>query len=153
MLLSSASLSFLCVPFPEIVAVVSWLWRYMTSPRPAQVDPLYTLTFIHTFLNILIECFGEVTAPVLRPQASGTTLVLLTNSSRRLQILIGTPSQRSQTLCATSFSLHLLSAKHTLCHWGFWTTRAFYSLISWRKAGFRYNYNDIVQTLGAVVNK
>ncbi|KAI9429821.1 hypothetical protein H4582DRAFT_147709 [Lactarius indigo] len=139
MLLSSASLSLLCVPFLEIVAVVSWLWRYTTSPHPAQVDPLYALTFIHTFLNTLIEYFGEVTAPVLRSQGQ---------------------LWWSQTLCATSFSLHLLSA-NTLFVTGVSgpsepstnNLSAFYSLISWRKAGFRYKYNDIVETLGAVVNK
>jgi len=31
-----------------------------------QVYPLYAFTFIRTFLNILIEYFGEVIAPVLR---------------------------------------------------------------------------------------
>jgi AP-3 complex subunit mu len=31
-----------------------------------QVDQLYALTFIRTSLNIFMEYFGEVTAPVLR---------------------------------------------------------------------------------------
>ena len=32
----------------------------------SQVDPLYAFAFIRTFLDILIEYFGEVTAPTLR---------------------------------------------------------------------------------------
>ncbi|KAI9429818.1 hypothetical protein H4582DRAFT_2023891 [Lactarius indigo] len=37
------------------------------SSRPTQVDPLYAFTLIRTFLNILIECFGEVTPLITAP--------------------------------------------------------------------------------------
>ncbi|KAH9007780.1 hypothetical protein EDB83DRAFT_2532495 [Lactarius deliciosus] len=54
-------------------------------------DPLYAFTFIRTFLNILIECFGEVTAPVL---SDNFDIVHKLLEEAIDAALVGTPSQR-----------------------------------------------------------
>jgi AP-3 complex subunit mu len=155
------SLTFLCpisgdresfgVPHLRVYALIP-----VTQP---QVDPLYAFAFIRTFLEILIEYFGEVTAPTLRDNFDVVHQLLeetldagghpLTTSPNALRDIVLPPSLISKILTATGVSgLSRPTTDHL---------SAFSSPIPWRKAGVRYNNNeayfDIVETLDAVVNK
>jgi len=158
----SIALSLSCVPFLEIVSVVALLRCYTMnsrSPHATQVDPLYAFTFIRTFLNILIEYFGEVTAPVLRDNFDIVHQLLeetldagghpLTTAPNALRDIVLPPSLISKILSVTGVSGPSGPTTNNLS--------AFSSPIPWRKAGLRYNHNDIyfdiVETLDAVVNK
>ncbi|KAN0140288.1 Mu homology domain containing protein [Lactarius tabidus] len=115
------SLSLSCVPFPKIV------------------DQLYALTFIRTSLNIFMEYFGEVTAPVLRD-----------NFDIVHQLL-------EETLDATKYSLSLASLDALDRQREISEHFPARSYGPWHKAGLPYNGNDInfdiVEKLDAVVNK
>ncbi len=129
------------------------------SPHATQVDPLYAFTFIRTFLNILIEYFGEVTAPVLRDNFDIVHQLLeetldagghpFTTAPNALRDIVLPPSIISKILSVTGVSGPSGPTTNNLS--------AFSSPIPWRKAGLRYNHNDIyfdiVETLDAVVNK
>jgi AP-3 complex subunit mu len=124
-----------------------------------QVDPLYAFAFIRTFLDILIEYFGEVTAPILKDNFDVVHQLLeetldagghpLTTSPNALRDIVLPPSLITKILSVTGVSG--LSGPTTN------NMSAFSSPIPWRKAGIRYNNNeiyfDIVETLDAVVNK
>src|ERR1700761_8936476 len=63
------SLTFLCpISGDRECCVLYVLYDELTirTRTSHQVDPLYAFTFIRTFLDILMDYFGEVTAPVLR---------------------------------------------------------------------------------------
>ncbi|KAH8989381.1 hypothetical protein EDB86DRAFT_3197855 [Lactarius hatsudake] len=110
-------------------------------PISGDLVPLYSFTFIRTFLNILIEHPHRI----LRRNAGGHLLTTAPNE--------------------TSFSLPLSLISKILSVTGVAgpsgpstnNLSAFSSSIPWRKAGLRYNHNDIysdvVETLDAVVNK
>ncbi|KAH9029717.1 hypothetical protein EDB84DRAFT_1562723 [Lactarius hengduanensis] len=81
-------------------------------------DPLYAFTFVRTFLNILIEYFGEVTAPVLRDNfdivhklleetidAGGHSLTTALNALRDI-VLPSLPHPASPPLLRTTSSLN-----------------------------------------------
>ncbi|KAI9456976.1 clathrin adaptor mu subunit [Lactarius psammicola] len=128
-------------------------------PISGDLDPLYAFTFIRTFLNILIEYFGEVTAPVLRDNFDIVHQLLeetldagghpLTTAPNALRDIVLPPSLISKILSVTGVSGPSGPTTNNLS--------AFSSPIPWRKAGLRYNHNDIyfdiVETLDAVVNK
>ena len=124
-----------------------------------KVDPLYAFAFIRTFLDILIEYFGELTAPTLKDNFDIVHQLLeetldagghpLTTSPNALRDIVLPPSLITKILSVTGVSG--LSGPSTS------NMSAFSSFIPWRKAGIRYNNNevyfDIVETLDAVVNK
>lgn len=124
-----------------------------------KVDPLYAFAFIRTFLDILIEYFGEVTAPTLKDnfdivyQLFEETLDAgghpLTTSPNALRDIVLHPSLITKILSVTGVSGLTGPTTNNMS--------AFSSPIPWRKAGVRYNNNeiyfDIVETLDAVVNK
>ncbi|KAH9165427.1 clathrin adaptor mu subunit [Lactarius sanguifluus] len=128
-------------------------------PISGDLDPLYAFTFIRTFLNILIEYFGEVTAPVLRDNFDIVHQLLeetldagghpLTTAPNALRDIVLPPSLISKILSVTGVTGPSGPSTNNLS--------AFSSPILWRKAGLRYNHNDIyfdiVETLDAVVNK
>lgn len=128
-------------------------------PISEDIDPLYAFTFIRTFLDILMEYFGEVTAPVLRDNFDIVHQLLeetldasghpLTTSPNALRDIVLPPSLISKILSVTGVAGHSGPTTSNLS--------AFSSPIPWRKAGLRYNSNDIyfdiVETLDAVVNK
>ncbi|KAH8986338.1 clathrin adaptor mu subunit [Lactarius akahatsu] len=128
-------------------------------PISGDLDPLYAFTFIRTFLNILIEYFGEVTAPVLRDNFDIVHQLLeetldagghpLTTAPNALRDIVLPPSLISKILSVTGVTGPSGPSTNNLS--------AFSSPIPWRKAGLRYNHNDIyfdiVETLDAVVNK
>ena len=123
------------------------------------VDPLYAFAFIRTFLDILVEYFGEVTAPALKDNFDIVHQLLeetldagghpITTSPNALRDIVLPPSLITKILSVTGVSG--LSGPTTN------NLSAFSSPIPWRKAGVRYNNNevyfDIVETLDAVVNK
>ncbi|KAH9032159.1 Mu homology domain-containing protein [Lactarius pseudohatsudake] len=134
----------------------------LTFRRPILGDlyPFYAFTPICTFLNILIEYLGEVTAPVLRDNfdivhqlleetldAGGHPLTTAPNALRDIVLPPSLPPSAKYSVTGVTGpsgpSTNNLSA--------------FSSPIPWRKAGLRYNHNDIyfdiVETLDAVVNK
>ena len=102
-----------------------------------------------------MEYFGEVTTPVLKDNfdileetldASGHSLTTAPNALRDIVL---PPSLISKILSVTGVTGHSAPTTSNLS--------AFSSPIPWRKAGLRYNSNDIyfdiVETLDAVVNK
>lgn len=158
----NTELSHSYVPSLEIVS-------YFLSPYQAvdvayysflpQVDPLYAFTFIRTFLDILVEYFGQVTAPTLRDNFDTVHQLLeetldagghpLTTSPNALRVIVIPPSLMTKILSVTGVSGLTGPTMNSMS--------AFSSPIPWRRAGVRYNNNevyfDIVETLDAVVNK
>ena len=161
---SSIDLSPFYVPSLEIVSCSAAVLRvyaliHFIYAATIKVDPLYAFAFIRTFLDILVEYFGEVTAPTLRDNFDVVHQLLeetldagghpLTTSPNALRDIVLPPSLITKILSVTGVSG--LSGPSTS------NMSAFSSPISWRKAGIRYNNNeiyfDIVETLDAVVNK
>jgi AP-3 complex subunit mu len=151
------SLTFLC-PISgdrELFSLIDVIYSF--SPR--KVDPLYAFTFIRTFLDILIEYFGQVTAPTLRDNFDTVHQLLeetldagghpLTTSPNALREIVIPPSLMTKILSVTGVSGLTGPTMNSMS--------AFSSPIPWRRAGIRYNNNevyfDIVETLDAVVNK
>ncbi|KAH9967729.1 Mu homology domain-containing protein [Lactifluus volemus] len=128
-------------------------------PISGDLDPLYAFTFIRTFLDILVEYFGQVTAPTLRDNFDTVHQLLeetldagghpLTTSPNALREIVIPPSLMTKILSVTGVSGLTGPTMNSMS--------AFSSPIPWRRAGVRYNNNevyfDIVETLDAVVNK
>ncbi|KAN0124295.1 clathrin adaptor mu subunit [Russula decolorans] len=128
-------------------------------PISGDIDPLYAFAFIRTFLDILIEYFGEVTAPTLKDNFDIVHQLLeetldagghpLTTSPNALRDIVLHPSLITKILSVTGVSGLTGPTTNNMS--------AFSSPIPWRKAGVRYNNNEIyfdfVETLDAVVNK
>jgi len=124
-----------------------------------KVDPLYAFAFIRTFLDILIEYFGQVTASTLKDNFDIVHQLLeetldagghpLTTSPNALRDIVLHPSLITKILSVTGVSGLTGPTTNNMS--------AFSSPIPWRKAGVRYNNNevyfDFVETLDAVVNK
>lgn len=156
--LQHLSLTFLCPISEDSECLVSYM-RFLWSSHLPQVDPLYAFTFIRTFLDILIEYFGEVTAPVLRDNFDIVHQLLEETLDASGHPLTTAPNALRDIVLPPSLITKLLSVAGVAGHSGPTTSNlsAFSSPIPWRKAGLRYNNNeiyfDIVETLDAVVNK
>ena len=156
--LQHLSLTFLCPISEDSECLVSYM-RFLWSSHLTQVDPLYAFTFIRTFLDILIEYFGEVTAPVLRDNFDIVHQLLEETLDASGHPLTTAPNALRDIVLPPSLITKLLSVAGVAGHSGPTTSNlsAFSSPIPWRKAGLRYNNNeiyfDIVETLDAVVNK
>src|SRR5712672_4612084 len=110
-----------------------------------QVDPLYAFAFIRTFLHILIEYFGQVTAPTLRDNFDIVHQLLeetldagghpLTTSPNALRDIVLPPSLITKILSVTGVSGLSGPSSNSMS--------AFSSAIPWRKAGVRYNNNEV----------
>ena len=152
------SLIFLCPISGDrefVLSFVKWLCTLMLP----QVDPLYAFAFIRTFLDILIEYFGQVTPPTLRDNFDTVHQLLeetldagghpLTTSPNALREIVLPPSLITKVLSVTGVSGLTGPTTNSMS--------AFASPIPWRRAGVRHNNNeiyfDIVETLDAVVNK
>ncbi|KAI0296057.1 Mu homology domain-containing protein [Multifurca ochricompacta] len=152
----------LFVPLPDAPTACCHLQHLsliFLCPISGNLDPLYAFAFIRTFLDILIEYFGDVTAPTLRDNFDIVHQLLeetldagghpLTTSPNALRDIVLPPSLITKILSVTGVSG--LSGPTTT------GLSAFSSPIPWRKAGLRYNNNeiyfDIIETLDAVVNK
>lgn len=159
--ISNIALSLFYAPSQEIVSfsVVPYRVYALILFCVLQVDPLYAFTFIRTFLDILIEYFGEVTAPTLKDNFDIVHQLLeetldagghpLTTSPNALRDIVLPPSLITKILSVTGVSGVSGPTTNSLS--------AFSSPLPWRKTGVRYNNNeiyfDIVETLDAVVNK
>ncbi|KAH8830552.1 Mu homology domain-containing protein [Flagelloscypha sp. PMI_526] len=122
------------------------------------VDPTFAFAFLQTFLLILREYFGSISAAILREHFDIVYQLLeetldssghpLTTSSNALRDIVLPPSLLNKLLGASN-----LTSAFNVSSAG----AAFASPIPWRKAGLRYNNNeiffDIDEELDAVVNK
>ncbi|KAI0253153.1 Mu homology domain-containing protein [Lactifluus subvellereus] len=121
-------------------------------PISGDLDPLYAFAFIRTFLDILIEYFGQDSFDTVH-QLLEETLDAgghpLTTSPNALREIVLPPSLITKVLSVTGVSGLTGPTTNSMS--------AFASPIPWRRAGVRYNNNeiyfDIVETLDAVVNK
>ncbi|KAI8984988.1 clathrin adaptor mu subunit [Trametes punicea] len=131
--------------------------RYM-CPVSGDVDPLYAFAFLQTFIDILHEYFGHVSAETLKENFDVVYQLLeetldsgghpLTTSPNALRDIVLPPTLLHKVLSVAGVSgLATPSAN----------SHPFASPIPWRKAGVRYNNNeiffDVVETLDGVVNK
>ncbi|KAI0723502.1 clathrin adaptor mu subunit [Earliella scabrosa] len=131
--------------------------RYL-CPVSGDVDPLYAFAFLQTFVDILREYFGHLSAETLKDNFDIVYQLLeetldsgghpLTTSSNALRDIVLPPTLLHKVLSVAGVSgLASTSA----------TSHPFASPIPWRKAGVRYNNNeiffDVVETLEAIVNK
>ncbi|KAH9853898.1 clathrin adaptor mu subunit [Lenzites betulinus] len=131
--------------------------RYL-SPVSGDVDPLYAFAFLQTFADILREYFGHVSAETLREnfdvvyQLFEETLDSgghpLTTSPNALRDIVLPPTLLHKVLSVAGVSGLATSSA---------SSHPFASPIPWRKAGVRYNNNeiyfDVVETLDAIINK
>ncbi|KAL1937571.1 hypothetical protein VTO73DRAFT_13066 [Trametes versicolor] len=131
--------------------------RYL-CPVSGDVDPLYAFAFLQTFVDILREYFGHVSAETLREnfdvvyQLFEETLDSgghpLTTSPNALRDIVLPPSLLHKVLSVAGVSGLATTSSNS---------HPFASPIPWRKAGVRYNNNeiffDVIETLDAIVNK
>ncbi|KAI0829336.1 clathrin adaptor mu subunit [Trametes gibbosa] len=131
--------------------------RYL-SPVSGDVDPLYAFAFLQIFSDILREYFGHVSAETLREnfdvvyQLFEETLDSgghpLTTSPNALRDIVLPPTLLHKVLSVAGVSGLATSSA---------SSHPFASPIPWRKAGVRYNNNeiffDVVETLDAIINK
>ncbi|TBU22047.1 clathrin adaptor mu subunit [Dichomitus squalens] len=131
--------------------------RYL-CPVSGDVDPLYAFAFLQTFVDILHEYFGHLSAETLKDNFDIVYQLLeetldsgghpLTTSPNALRDIVLPPSLLHKVLSVAGVSGLASSTA---------TSHPFASPIPWRKAGVRYNNNeiyfDVVETLEAIVNK
>ncbi|KAI0334884.1 clathrin adaptor mu subunit [Cubamyces sp. BRFM 1775] len=131
--------------------------RYL-CPVSGDVDPLYAFAFLQTFVDILHEYFGHVSAETLKENFDVVYQLLeetldagghpLTTSPNALRDIVLPPTLLHKVLSVAGVSGLATSSANS---------HPFASPIPWRKAGVRYNNNeiffDVVETLDAIVNK
>ncbi|KAH9894152.1 clathrin adaptor mu subunit [Cubamyces lactineus] len=131
--------------------------RYL-CPVSGDVDPLYAFAFMQTFVDILHEYFGHVSAETLKENFDVVYQLLeetldagghpLTTSPNALRDIVLPPTLLHKVLSVAGVSGLATSSANS---------HPFASPIPWRKAGVRYNNNeiffDVVETLDAIVNK
>ncbi|PCH41585.1 mu-adaptin 3 [Wolfiporia cocos MD-104 SS10] len=127
-------------------------------PISGDVDPLYAFAFLQTFVDILREYFGHISAETLKDNFDVVYQLLeetldsgghpLTTSPNALRDIVLPPSLLNKVLSVAGVSG--LASPSASSH-------PFASPIPWRKAGVRYNNNeiyfDVTETLEAIVNK
>ncbi|CAL1702048.1 unnamed protein product [Somion occarium] len=121
-------------------------------------DPLYVFAFLETFISILRDYFGQLSAETLKENFDVVYQLLeetldagghpSTTSINALKDIVLPPSLLSKVLSVAGVSG--LASPGTNSH-------PFASPIPWRKVGVRYNSNeiffDVAEELKAVVNK
>ncbi|KAF9535037.1 Mu homology domain-containing protein [Crepidotus variabilis] len=128
------------------------------------VDPLFGFAFIQTFLDILQEYFGTVSAATLRENFDTVYQLLeetldsgghpLTTSPNALRDIVLPPSLLNKLLSVAGANINTtINSGSGLGGAG----GPFSSPIPWRKAGLRYTANeiyfDIVENLVAIINR
>ncbi|GBE79230.1 clathrin adaptor mu subunit [Sparassis latifolia] len=127
-------------------------------PISGNLDPLYAFAFLQTFIDILREYFGTVSADTLRENFDVVYQLLeetldsgghpSTTSTNTLRDIVLPPTLLQKMLNVAGVS--------GLANPGT-NTHPFASPIPWRKVGVRYNNNeiyfDVSETLEAIVNK
>ncbi|KAG6833630.1 hypothetical protein H0H87_004257 [Tephrocybe sp. NHM501043] len=126
------------------------------------VDPLFAFAFIQTFIDILNEYFGNVSAATLKDNFDVVYQLLeetldsgghpLTTSSNALRDIVLPPSLLTKLLNVAG--ANITSSINSGSGLG---SGPFSSPIPWRKAGLRYASNeiyfDMVEELKAIVNR
>ncbi|KAH9950108.1 clathrin adaptor mu subunit [Amylocystis lapponica] len=130
----------------------------LLCPVSGDVDPLYAFAFLETFVDILREYFGQISAETLQDNFDVVYQLLeetldsgghpLTTSPNALRDIVLPPSLLHKVLSVAGVSGLASSSANS---------HPFASPIPWRKVGVRYNNNeiyfDVVETLEAIVNK
>ncbi|KAL0949818.1 hypothetical protein HGRIS_009853 [Hohenbuehelia grisea] len=130
-------------------------------PVSGDVDPLFAFAFIQTFVDILQEYFGTVSAATLKDNFDVVYQLLeetldsgghpLTTSCNALRDIVLPPSLLSKLLSVAGANIN--STINSSSGGG----GPFASPIPWRRAGVRYASNeiyfDMVEEIKAVVNK
>ncbi|KAG6820168.1 hypothetical protein H0H93_004431 [Arthromyces matolae] len=131
-------------------------------PVSGDVDPLFAFAFIQTFIDILNEYFGNVSAATLRDNFDVVYQLLeetldsgghpLTTSSNALRDIVLPPSLLTKLLSVAGANITSSINSGSGLGGG-----PFSSPIPWRKAGLRYASNeiyfDMVEELKAIVNR
>ncbi|KAG6830632.1 hypothetical protein H0H92_015724 [Tricholoma furcatifolium] len=131
-------------------------------PVSGDVDPLFAFAFIQTFIDILNEYFGNVSAATLKDNFDVVYQLLeetldsgghpLTTSSNALRDIVLPPSLLTKLLNVAG--ANITSSINSGSGLG---SGPFSSPIPWRKAGVRYASNeiyfDMVEELKATVNR
>ncbi|TFY73547.1 hypothetical protein EWM64_g10465 [Hericium alpestre] len=131
-------------------------------PVSGDIDPLYAFAFLQTFIEILKDYFGAISGPTLKDNFDIVYQLLeetldsgghpLTTSPNALRDIVLPPSLYQKILSVAGVSGLGSSGMH-----GGHTMGAFASPIPWRKAGARYNANeiyfDVVEHMKAIMNK
>ncbi len=171
--LQQGELRFLC-PVSGDSKCLRCSLRVTTNSSDTKADPLYVFAFLRTFIDILREYFGQISAETLKDNFDIVYQVRLitirrstasydaqlleetldagghpsTTYSNALRDIVIPPSllQKMLSVAGVSALANPSSNSHP-----------FASPIPWRKAGVRYNNNeiffDISEELRAVVNK
>ncbi|PPQ77453.1 hypothetical protein CVT24_009913 [Panaeolus cyanescens] len=134
------------------------------APISGNVDPSFALAFLQTFVDILHEYFGNLSAATLRDNFDVVYQLLeetldsgghpLTTSTNALRDIVIPPSILTKLLSVAGANITAtINSGAGLGAAG----GPFSSTIPWRKTGLRYTHNeiyfDIVEELQAVVNK
>ncbi|KAJ7762805.1 Mu homology domain-containing protein [Mycena maculata] len=137
---------------------------HILCPVSGDVDPLFAFAFLQTFIDILREYFGIVSAATLKDNFDVVYQLLeetldsgghpLTTSPNALRDIVLPPSLLSKLLSVAGANINsTINSGSGLGAAG----GPFSSPIPWRKAGLRYNSNevyfDMVEELKAIVNK
>ncbi|ETW84504.1 hypothetical protein HETIRDRAFT_103055 [Heterobasidion irregulare TC 32-1] len=131
-------------------------------PVSGDIDPLYAFAFLRTFIEILQDYLGNISAATIKDNFDVVYQLLeetldsgghpLTTSPNALRDIVLPPSLLQKILSVAGVSGLSNAGMH-----GAHTMGAFSSPIPWRKAGLKYNTNeiyfDIAETLRAVMNK
>ncbi|KAJ7672862.1 Mu homology domain-containing protein [Mycena rosella] len=133
-------------------------------PVSGDVDPLFAFAFLQTFIDILREYFGALSAATLKDNFDVVYQLLeetldsgghpLTTSPNALRDIVLPPSLLSKLLSVAGANINsTINSGSGLGAAG----GPFSSPIPWRKAGLRYNSNeiyfDVDEELKAIVNK
>ncbi|KAL4241532.1 adaptor complexes medium subunit family protein [Abortiporus biennis] len=127
-------------------------------PVSGDMDPLYVFAFLKTFIDILEDYFGQISAETLKENFDIVYQLLeetldagghpSTTSPNALKDIVLPPSLLHKMLAVAGVAGLASPGANT---------HPFASPIPWRKSGVRYNNNeiyfDIVEQLKAIVNK
>ncbi|KAF9821050.1 hypothetical protein IEO21_01027 [Rhodonia placenta] len=130
----------------------------LLCPISGDVDPLYAFAFMQTFVDILRDYFGQLSAETLKENFDVVYQLLeetldsgghpLTTSPNALRDIVLPPSLLNKVLSVAGVSGLATPLSNS---------QPFASPIPWRKAGVRYNNNeiyfDVAETLEAIINK
>ncbi|KAJ7367872.1 Mu homology domain-containing protein [Mycena albidolilacea] len=150
--------------FPSACCHVECGDMRILCPVSGDVDPLFAFAFLQTFIDILREYFGALSAATLKDNFDVVYQLLeetldsgghpLTTSPNALRDIVLPPSLLSKLLNVAGANINsTINSGSGLGAAG----GPFSSPIPWRKAGLRYNSNeiyfDMVEELKAIVNK
>lgn len=142
--------------------ITSFIRRSIELRFACVVDPLYAFAFLQTFIEILQDYFGHISGPTIKDNFDVVYQLLeetldsgghpLTTSPNALRDIVLPPSLLHKILSVAGVSGLATSGAQGGHNMG-----AFASPIPWRKAGVRYNSNeiyfDVLEVLKAVTNK